>query len=59
MGSDIVMSKWIPEIELLAAARLRLDVENTAMWGSGGTVQLENGVVGHRPIGLWLQLNSR
>ncbi len=57
MESDIVMSKWIPEIELLAAARLRLDVENTAMWGSGGTVQLENGVVGHRPIGLWLQLN--
>lgn len=57
MQNDIVMSSWIPEIELMATARLRLDVENSAMWGSGGTVPLENGVMGHRPIGLWLQLN--
>lgn len=57
MQKDIVMSSWIPEIELLAAARLRLDVENTAMWSAGGTVQLEGGRVGNRPIGLWHQLN--
>ena len=28
MQNDIVMSSWIPEVELLAAARLRLDVED-------------------------------
>jgi hypothetical protein len=57
VNEDIVKKAWIPEVEMLAKLMIERDVENYAMWGSGGTLQVEGNTAVRLPIGLFHQLN--
>jgi len=54
---DIVKRAWIPEVEALAMKMVERDVEHYAMWGSGGTLDVEGKTQVRLPIGLFHQLN--
>lgn len=57
VARDIVKRAWIPEIEMLAMRMVERDVENYAMWGAGGKLQVEGNTEVNLPIGLFHQLN--
>lgn len=57
MKRDRVLGVWVPAVEAAAKARIELDLQNEAFWGTGGTVRLENNEIAHMPIGLYHQLN--
>lgn len=57
MKTDIVKRAWIPEVEMLAKRMVERDVENYAMWGAGGTLDVEGKTQTRLPIGLFHQLN--
>lgn len=54
---DIVKRAWIPEVEQLAMLQVERDVESYAVWGAGGTIQVEGKQRVRLPIGLFHQLN--
>lgn len=53
---DVVATAWVPAVEALGMARIDLDVEYEAIWGTGGKITLD-GREYNRPIGLYHQLN--
>jgi hypothetical protein len=55
--ADIVKKAWIPEVEMLAKRMVERDVENYAMWGAGGVLDVEGATQVRLPIGLFHQLN--
>lgn len=54
---DIVKKSWIPEVEALAMTMIERDVDMYAMWGAGGTMDVEGNSQVRMPIGLFHQLN--
>lgn len=54
---DLMLTKWVPEVEALCMARLKLDQENEALFGTGGQIVKENNTY-NRPIGAFFQLNK-
>ncbi len=57
LNSDIVLRSWVPEIELTGIAWLEAMVEQAAMWGSGGKVNVDGRRSVKLPLGLFHQLN--
>ena len=53
---DIALTTWVPAAEAMAKARLELDCLQEAVWGTGGTVNLDGQIL-YSPIGLYHQLN--
>lgn len=54
---DIVKQAWIPEVEKTAMTLVERDVENYAMWGAGGVIEVEGKQKVRLPIGAFHQLN--
>jgi hypothetical protein len=54
---DLVSSSWIPQVELMYAKHLELEVHNQAMWSGGGTIMQDRTQV-RLPIGLYQQYNN-
>lgn len=57
LSRDIVKRTWIPEVEALAMTMVERDVEFYAMWGAGGTLQVEGNSEVRLPVGLFQQMN--
>lgn len=57
MQEDIVKRSWIPEIELLGAAWLKNLVEQEAIWGTGGLIDIDGKTKAQSSIGYFQQLN--
>jgi len=57
VSRDIVKRAWVPEVEMLAKLMVERDVENYAMWGAGGVLDVEGPTAVRLPIGLFHQLN--
>lgn len=55
--ADIVKKSWVPEVEMLAMRIVERDVENYAMWGAGGVLDVEGKTQVRMPIGVFHQLN--
>ena len=58
MAKDIVHTSWVPEVEALMMAQVESDVENYAMWGPGGTLDVEGMTKVRLPLGMYHQLNN-
>lgn len=58
MKKDIVHTSWVPEMEALMMSMVEADVENYAMWGPGGTLDVEGASKVRLPLGLYHQLNN-
>lgn len=56
-SKDIMKSVWVPEVEALSMARLKLDVELEALFGAGGQI-VKEGNTYNRPLGAFFQLNK-
>ena len=56
-SKDIMRATWVPLVEALSMARLKLDVENEAVFGSGGQI-VKEGNTYNRPLGAYFQLNK-
>lgn len=57
LQKDIVKNIWIPEVEALAMVHVERDVEFYAMWGAGGSLDVEGRSQVRLPIGLFHQMN--
>lgn len=57
MKRDIVKKAWIPELEYLAMRKVEMDVEQMAVWGAGGVMEVEGKTLVHLPVGLFHQMN--
>lgn len=57
LNRDIVKKTWIPELESLAMVHVERDVEFYAMWGAGGTLNVEGNSQVRLPVGLFHQMN--
>lgn len=55
---DVVAYAWVPKVEALGMAMIETDVNNYAMWGTGGTLEVEGKSKVRLPIGLFQQLNK-
>lgn len=58
MMGDIAIKFWIPEVEALAALQLKSDVENMALFGTGGTIEDAFGRSYRLPVGLIHYFNA-
>lgn len=54
---DILYYTWVPKVEMIATRYMQSLVEQEAMWGSGGMVQLDGGERVQTALGLFHQLN--
>jgi hypothetical protein len=57
LKQDIIKKAWIPEIELLGAAWIKNLVEQEAIWGVGGLIDLDGKTKAQSSIGYFQQLN--
>lgn len=55
--SEIVKTSWIPEVEKFAKLMVERDIENYAMWGAGGTLDIEGKTQTRLAVGAFHQLN--
>jgi hypothetical protein len=57
VSRDIVKKAWIPEVEMLGMRMVEKDIENTAMWNPGGTLDVQGKTQVRMPMGVFHQLN--
>lgn len=57
LKADIVKTSWIPEVEALGMTMVERDVDFYAMWGAGGTIDVEGKTNVRMPVGLFHQMN--